>query len=109
MRKRNNINTSFHRRRCAIAFVLEDGHFLLNLCIFDEHNFPVLVICDNRLIYTTQPWDIQLIGRNLVIREARRRILVDIDFDVPSRIVINRGRFLLNGVELLSVPKASCS
>jgi trigger factor len=39
-----------------------------------------------------------------VIREAERKILVDITFEPPDRVIINRGRFLRNGVEILIRP-----
>lgn len=87
-----------------LGFVLTDGHLLLNLAIFDEYNSLVLHIKNNQLRFSTNPWDVQLVGRNLVIREASRKILVDIRFEVPNRIVIDRGRFLRNGVEVLIRP-----
>ena len=89
----------------VLGFVLADGHLLLNLLICDEYNNLVLRIVNNQLVYTVSPWDIQLTGRNLVIREAQRKILVDISFNVPNKIVINRGRFLLNGVEVFIRPE----
>jgi trigger factor len=88
-----------------LAFLLGDGHLLLNLNLFDEFNRLIVQISDNELVQSVEPWDIQFVGRNLVIREARRHILVDITFDVPNRIVVNRGRFLLNGVEILVRPE----
>lgn len=87
-----------------LAFVLADGHLLLNLNVFDKYNNLTMQILNNQLVYSTSPWDIQFVGRNLIIREADRQILVDIRFEVPNRIVINRGRFLLNGVELVVSP-----
>ena len=87
-----------------LAFVLDEGFLLLQLRLFDETNSPILQILNNQLIYSVSPWDIRLVGRNLVIRDAPRKFLVDITFDVPNRIVINRGRFLLNGVEILLTP-----
>jgi hypothetical protein len=87
-----------------LAFILAEGHLLLNLNLFDEYNNLALRITNNRLAYSVSPWDIQLVGRNLIVREASRRILVDITFEVPNRIVIKRGRFLCNGVEILLKP-----
>jgi hypothetical protein len=87
-----------------LAFILGDGHVLLNLNLFDEFNALVLQIRNNQLTQSVSPWDIRLVGRNLVIREAERKILVDITFEPPGRIVINRGRFLRNGVEILIRP-----
>lgn len=88
-----------------IGFVLTDGHLLLNVNLFDEFNSPVLRITNNRLLYSISPWDIQLSGRRLVIREASRKLLIDIEFEVPNRIHISRGRFLCNGVEILLTPE----
>ncbi|WP_223464372.1 cell division protein [Pseudomonas sp. GL-RE-26] len=87
-----------------VGFVLTDGHLLLNLVVFDEYNNKVLHIKNNQLFYTTIPWDIQLIGTTLTIREAHRKILLEIDFSPPNKITINKGRFLCNGLEILIRP-----
>jgi hypothetical protein len=87
-----------------LAFVLGDGHLLLNLNVFDEYNELVLQIKNNQLLQSTAAWDIDLVGRNLLVREAQRKILIDISFEPPNRIVVNRGRFLRNGVEILIRP-----
>jgi trigger factor len=84
-----------------LAFYIQDNHLLLNLNIFDEFNQLVLQIVNNQLIQSRSPWDIQLVGKNLIIREAERKILIDIKFDTPNKITLNRGRFLFNGVEIL--------
>ena len=83
---------------------MTDGHLLLNLNLFDEFNSLVLQIKNNQLWYSICPWDIHLVGRNLTIRESSRRILIDLTFDVPNKILVNRGRFLLNGVEIIIRP-----
>lgn len=84
-----------------IGLILADGHLLLNLVVFDEYNAPVLHIKNNQLIYSTSPWDIQLVGKKLTIREALKKILFEIEFFPPNRVVINRGRLLRNGIEIL--------
>jgi trigger factor len=87
-----------------LGVVLGDGHMLLNLNIFDECNQLVLWIQNNELVYRPAPWDIELTGRRLVIREDERKILIDIAFEPPNRIHVIRGRFLCNGVEVLVRP-----
>lgn len=87
-----------------IGFILADGHLLLNLVIFDEFNQPVLHIKNNQLLYSVAPWDIQLVGTTLTVREGHRKILIEIDFCPPNKVVINRGRLLRNGVEILIRP-----
>ena len=88
-----------------IGLILADGHLLLNLVVFDECNVPILHIKNNQLFQTTIPWDIQLVGTTLTIREAHRKILVEIEFAPPDRIHIMRGRFLRNGIEVLVRPE----
>jgi trigger factor len=88
-----------------LGFLLTDGHLLLNLALFDEYNRLVLQIRNNQLWHATDIWDVQLIGRRLLVRQAARQLLLDIRFEPPNRIVIDRGRFLRNGVEVLITPK----
>jgi trigger factor len=88
-----------------IGLILADGHLLLNLVIFDEFNSPVIHIKNNQLYYSTESWDIQLVGTTLTVREAHRKILIEIKFCPPNKVIINRGRFLRNGVEILVRPK----
>lgn len=87
-----------------VGFILTDGHLLLNLVLFDEFNQIILRIKNNQLFYTTIPWDIQLIGTTLTIREAHRKILLEAEFSPPNKVKINKGRFLCNGVEILIRP-----
>jgi hypothetical protein len=44
---------------------------VLTLRAFDEYNQPVLFIHNSRLVYSVSSWDIQLVGRNLTIREGQ--------------------------------------
>ena len=83
-----------------ISFRLDNDHWLLNLNVYDKNDDLILLIVDNELIYSISPWDIELVGRNLIIREAQRKILVDILFEPPSKIKIQRGHFFHNGIEV---------
>ena len=58
-----------------IRFTLGDKHLLLTMNIFDESNKPILQIDENQLVYSTSPWDIEFVGRNLIIREAQVKYL----------------------------------
>ncbi len=89
-----------------IVFRFGDGHLLLNLRLFDQFNNVILRIDDNALTYRTDTWDIQLVARNLILREAERQILIDMEFEPPNRILINRGRLLCNGVTMDISPEA---
>ncbi|MGF1619004.1 MAG: hypothetical protein ACFCUR_00140 [Rhodomicrobiaceae bacterium] len=84
-----------------IAFSMEGNHLFLTLQVFDSFNRLLLQIIENQLVYSIIPWDIELVARNLKLREAHREILIEIEFLPPNKISVNRGRFLLNGVELL--------
>ena len=73
-----------------IGFRLDNGHWLLNLNVFDKNDDLIMLIVDNELVYSISPWDIELVGRNLTIREAQRRILVDILFGCHVESCVKR-------------------
>jgi hypothetical protein len=85
-------------------FRFEDGQLLLTLVALNGFNQGVVWIEDNELVQSAAPWDIELVGQRLIVRAAQRVILVDITFDVPSRVAINRGFFLYNGVQMIVRP-----
>ena len=87
-----------------IGLVIADGHLLLNLVAFNEFNEPVLHIKNNQLYYSTSPWDIQLVGTRLTVREGHGKILLELQFAPPNEIHVIRGRLLCNGVEILIRP-----
>jgi hypothetical protein len=87
-----------------VGFRFEDGHYLLNVLLFNEVNEPVLQILDNELIYSAEPWDIELVGTRLTVRAAARKIFIDIVFEPPATVRLLRGRLLLNGIELYIQP-----
>jgi hypothetical protein len=87
-----------------IEFTRQDNHLLLSVKLFDERNQLIMEISENQLIYSMFPWDITLVGRTLTIREGQRKIALEIDFFPPDKITISRGRFQLNGIEIIVKP-----
>lgn len=84
-----------------LSFILDDGQLLLSARLFDEANYIVCRIEDNELIFSTSPWDIQIVGKKMIIREKSKKILVEIIFEAPNKVIINKARLLCNGVEIL--------
>jgi trigger factor len=84
-----------------VAFRIEQGELLLHFIAFNEFNKPIIRIVDNELIYDTTQWDIEWVAQTLTIREGRGRVLLELVFSPPSEIVIQKGRLLCNGIELL--------
>lgn len=86
-------------------FRLSEGRLLLSFLLFDELNRLILRVVDNEVVYSIDAWDIEFVGTNLVLRQAARQLLADIVFEPEAgRVTVSRGRFLLNGVELLITP-----
>lgn len=79
----------------------EQGRIFFNMLIFDEYNFPLLIINDNFLKYKIDTWDIVFKGTKLTLRQGTRDIFLEIEFRPPNGIRIVRGRLLCNGVEIL--------
>jgi len=84
----------------VILFRLENGNLLLSLYVFDPDNSPLLIIRDNELRFSTDSWDIEFVGRRMTIRQARGDFLLDVVFEVPDRVVIERGVFQFNGIRV---------
>ncbi len=84
-----------------LNFVLDKGHLLLNVILFDEYNRPILHIENNELIYSIESWDIQIVGKVLTIREKKRKIFLNMTFEAPNKVIIDKARLLCNGVEIL--------
>src|SRR5690606_7117690 len=87
-----------------IGLILADGHFLLNLVIFNEYNSPVLYIKNNQLIFKPVDWDFQIVGTTITEREIHLKILFEIEFCPPNKLIFKIGRFRRNGVEILVRP-----
>lgn len=87
-----------------INFSGEDGHLFLNMNLLDSEGSTILVIEKNTLVYSTDTWDITLIGRNLILRQAQRKILFDISFETPNKIILNRANISMNSIELKILP-----
>jgi hypothetical protein len=83
------------------VFNLTDGHLLLSVALFDQFNRRTLSIDKNQLIYTVDHWDIEFMGRTLIIRAGHGDVFIDMTFDPPNIVRFNRGRILYNGVEIL--------
>lgn len=84
---------------------IEDNHLLLNLHVYDSKGQLALQISDNELVLNVRSWDVEVVGTRITIREALGNILFEIQFKPPGTVVVSRGRFLYNGVELLVTPE----
>lgn len=91
-----------------LAFTFEQGHLFITLQVFDKQSQRVLWVERNELQYCPTPWDICLEGRTLRVREGHGQFLIDIVFSPPNRLEVRRGRFSLNGLELLVYPDRLC-
>jgi trigger factor len=87
-----------------VGFIMSEGHLLLTLNLFDDFNNFILRIVNNELVYKVTSWDIQFVGRNLIIRKSKGDILIDITFEVPNKIIINRGKLRCNGIDIVISP-----
>lgn len=83
---------------------VEDKHLFLNLLVHDSGGKLALQISDNELVLNAKSWDIEVVGTRVIIREALRNMLFDIQFKPPGRVIVHRGRFLYNGIEILVTP-----
>lgn len=84
-----------------ISFRFFDGQLLLTIKLYDNENNLILAIIDNEMIYGTDNWDVEFVGNNLKLREAKRKIIFDIDILPPGTVKINQGNFYKDNYELI--------
>lgn len=87
-----------------VSFLVEDGHLLLTVQLFDEDNELLLKVLDNELVFSTEEWDVEFVGRKLTVRSAPRDIFVSMTFKTPSSIVIDSARIRRNGLKIRIQP-----
>ncbi len=88
-------------REPLLAFTFEQDQLFLSLQVFDQQGNRVLWINENELSYKPTPWDIELVGRTLTVREASKQFLLEIKFSPPNSVEVSKGRFSFKGHELL--------
>jgi 5-methylcytosine-specific restriction endonuclease McrA len=83
-----------------VAFRVEDERLLLTAQLFGSDNALLVQIVDNELVYSVSQWDVELVGKVLTVRAGPGDIFVQLTFEPPSCIAINRGKLWRNGLAL---------
>ena len=74
-----------------IGYESDGENLLLYVKLFDEDGGLVLNIEANELVYSTDPWDIELVGNQLTLRAGKGKFLLRLQFIVPNKLLIDRG------------------
>lgn len=88
-----------------IGFAVDEGRLLLTVQLLNDANELLLQIVESELTFSMSSWDVEFAGNRLTIRHAPEDIFVKLAFEPPYRVVIDRGRFWRNGVELKVTPQ----
>ena len=72
---------------------VEDGNVLLTMNIKNEDDETIFLVDENEMIFTTNLWDVEFVGRTLTMREGRGRFTFQVEFWPPDALVVNRGKF----------------
>lgn len=83
-----------------MGFRFQDDHALLTLLLLNEYNEIDLKIDDNQLTFNRKVWDVERVGRELIVRRGPRDVALRVLFEPPDRINILRAKFMFNGVFL---------
>ncbi len=100
MMKLNNVNANrdflipfYVNNKKLISFEIIEGKLFFNLLLIDEKGNILMEIIENEMIYSSEIWDIEFIARRLKIRSGSRRILFDIEFNIPNSVKIHKAQF----------------
>lgn len=72
------------------GFTLDEGGLLLNVDVRDSRHAQALVIRDSVMRVSSDVWDATLVGQTLTIREQAQSFLVEMDFNPPNVVRVNR-------------------
>ncbi len=84
-----------------ISFEIINGQLFFNLVVFDKKQSLLLKIEENEMIYNTGLYDVEFVGTKLILREATKKIIFDIEFKIPNGVQINQGEFNCDGYQFL--------
>lgn len=86
-----------------LGFRRENGVLLTSFTYYDENEHKTLEILDNELRYSAALWDVEFVGRRLTIRRGSRDIILDILFEPPTCLTVERANLRHNGIGLLVI------
>lgn len=73
-----------------LVFDFADGSLKFSAHVRDKDGTAVLLVVENELVYSTDSWDIDFVGRQLTLRNAPGELHFQVRFDPPGRVVISR-------------------
>lgn len=88
----------------VIWFERTGDELLFSMTMLDEFNRLLLLVRQNELVVNSGAFDVEFIGRTLTIRQGMRKLFARIRFEPPHRVVIERARWLWNGVDIEVTP-----
>ncbi|ESU25643.1 hypothetical protein FLJC2902T_30750 [Flavobacterium limnosediminis JC2902] len=80
-----------------ISFEIIEGKLFFNLVLLDEHDNLLLKIVENEMVFSSEQWDVEFVGRRLTIRKALGVIIFDIEFLIPNSVKIYKADFNCDG------------
>jgi len=69
----------------------EGSQLLIDLSVRSTEDTEVLSIRENELVYSTDSWDVEFVGRTLTVRAGAGDVRLEIRFEPPAKISIVRG------------------
>ena len=84
-----------------VSFSYSKGRLYLSLNLFDDDNRLALKVLDNEILFDAGAWDVQWVAQTLTIRQSHKNIVLKIKFVPPGKVIIEKGRILYNGIELI--------
>lgn len=86
------------RRHAPVGFTIDTSGLMLNLEAYDLKGKPILRIRDSELELSTSVFDATLVGQRLTIHDHEDHIALNLLFEPPNRIGLERCRITSNGV-----------
>jgi hypothetical protein len=85
-------------RHALFGFTIVEGGLLLNMEVRDSSGRKVLKIKDSQLVISTCAWDATIIGRRIIIKEALRHSIVELELVPPNKFILHKYKISSGGI-----------
>lgn len=79
---------------------IKDNFLNISLILFDKQGNLILQIVENELTVKPDNYDVYFKSNRLIVNERKKKILMEIEFNPPNKIIIRKGLFYYKNIEI---------
>lgn len=98
--KRDSLTPFLVNNKKLVSFEIIEKQLFFNLTLMDDKGNLLIKIVENEMVYNSEVWDIEFVGKRLKIRQGLGKIVFDIEFNIPDSVQIHKAQFNSDGYQI---------